>query len=333
MRLGGAWLALPVLLACLLTPALAQGPKPTAKPAAKPAPSAAKPDDGGTGLNLGKDDSGKPVAIQADQGIEWQQNNHVYIARGNASATRGTVSVFGDQLIAHYRSASKSAQPTPAADRADDPSGNTEIYRVECDGNVRIVTANQTLTGDHAVYDVDKASLVVTGKNLKMVTTRDVVTARDSLEWYDHDQLAVARGDAVAVRDQKRVRADVLTALVERDKTGAQHLTRVDAHGNVVVTSQDQIGRGDSGVYNVESGISTLLGNVRLTRGGNELRGQYAVIDLNHNVSRILSSPPSAKLTGGPAPGPVQGLIIPRQQGAPIVAPRQQGAPATAPTQ
>ncbi len=323
MRLGGAWLALSVLLVSLSAPAPAQAQKPAAKPAAQPAP-AAKPDaakaDAGSGLNFGKDDSGKPIAIHADQGIEWQQNTHIYIARGNASATRGGVSVLGDQLTAHYRAAARAAA-TPAADRAEDPSGNTEIYRVEVDGNVRIVTESQTLVGDHAIYDVDKSSLVVTGKNLKMTTPRDVVTARDSLEWYDHDQLAVARGDAVAVRDQKRVRADVLTALVERDKTGAQHLSRVDAHGNVVVTSQDQVGRGDAGVYNVDNGISTLIGNVRLTRGGNELRGQYAVIDLNNNVSRILSAPPSAKQTGA-APGPVEGLIIPRQQGAPTIAPK-----------
>ncbi|HUN47749.1 MAG TPA: LptA/OstA family protein [Stellaceae bacterium] len=333
MRRRSAWLALPVLVTCLLTPALAQAPKPTAKPAAKPAAAApAKNDDSksgaakndtSTGLSLGKDDNGKPVTIEADQGIEWQQNTHIYIARGNAKATRGAVSVEGDTLTAHYRAAGKSDGATPASDRGEDPSGNTEIYRVDCDGNVRIVTANQVLVGDHAVYDVDKASLVVTGKNLKLTTPRDVVTARDSLEWYDHDQLAVARGDAVAVRDQKKVRADTLTALVERDQSGTQHLTRVDAHGNVVVTSQDQIGRGDAGVYNVESGISTLIGNVRLTRGGNELRGQYAVIDLNHNVSRLLSTPPSTKLTGGPAPGPVQGLIYPHQQGAPVTTPKQ----------
>jgi lipopolysaccharide export system protein LptA len=310
-----------LLLVSLLAPALAQTPKP-AKPAAQPAPAAAAKPEAGSGLNFGKDDSGKPIAIHADQGIEWQQNTHIYIARGNASATRGGVSVLGDQLTAHYRAAAKAAtQPTPAADRAEDPSGNTEIYRVEVDGNVRIVTDSQTLVGDHAIYDVDKSSLVVTGKNLKMTTPRDVVTARDSLEWYDHDQLAVARGDAVAVRDQKRVRADVLTALVDRDKAGAQHLSRVDAHGNVVVNSQDQVGRGDAGVYNVDTGISTLIGNVRLTRGGNELRGQYAVIDLNNNVSRILSAPPSTKLTGT-SPGPVEGLIIPRQQGAPTVAPK-----------
>jgi len=30
-----------------------------------------------------------PLQVQADSGIEWQQNNQLYIARGNAVATRG----------------------------------------------------------------------------------------------------------------------------------------------------------------------------------------------------------------------------------------------------
>ncbi|HTZ78975.1 MAG TPA: LptA/OstA family protein [Stellaceae bacterium] len=328
MKSAGARLALPVLLASLLIPTLALAQKPATKSITKPAPAAtsnqsgAAKNDTSTGVSLGGDNSGKPVTIEADQGIEWQQNNHVYIARGNAKASRGTVTVMADMLTAHYRPTGNVAGTTPAADRGD-ASGNTEIYRVDADGHVRIVTDNQTLTGDHAVYDVDKASLVVTGKDLKLVSPRDVVTARDSLEWYDRQQLAVARGDAVAIRDQKKVRADVLTATVERDKSGTQHLSRVDAHGNVVVTSQDQIGRGDSGVYNVETGISTLIGNVRLTRGPNELRGQYAVMDLNHNVSRLLSAPPNAKLTGGRVPGPVEGLIIPHEQGPPVVKQRE----------
>src|SRR5579863_692043 len=41
----------------------------------------------------GGDNSNKPVNIQADSGIEWQQNNKVYIARGNAKATLGDDSV------------------------------------------------------------------------------------------------------------------------------------------------------------------------------------------------------------------------------------------------
>ena len=45
-----------------------------------------------------RDNSGKPVAIEAENGIEWQQNNRVYIARGNAKATRGDGTVTADTL-------------------------------------------------------------------------------------------------------------------------------------------------------------------------------------------------------------------------------------------
>jgi lipopolysaccharide export system protein LptA len=276
------------------------------------------------GLGLTTQDSNKPITIEADQGIEWQQNNRVYIARGHAKATRGQATVFGDTLVAYYRPIAKpgagSSDAAPerktSAGSSDPVGGNsTEIYRLEATGNVRIATETQTVYGDHAVYDVDRTLLVVTGKNLRLETPRDTLTARDSLEWYDDKQLAVARGDAVAIREGKHLRGDVLTASVTRAANEASHISRVDAHGNVLVSSQDQIARGDAGVYNVDTGIATLTGRVTLTRADNELRGQYAVVDLNNNVSRLLSAPPSTQLTEG-KPARVQGLLVPRQKPA-----------------
>ena len=49
----------------------------------------AQPSGAGASSGLGAQDNGKPIDIEADDGIEWQQNNRVYIARGNATATRG----------------------------------------------------------------------------------------------------------------------------------------------------------------------------------------------------------------------------------------------------
>src|SRR6516164_10919684 len=161
------------------------------------------------GLNLGAASDDRPIAISANSGIEWQQDAQVYIARGNAVAKRGTTEVDADTLTAHYR-------PSKAA------GGETEIYRLNADGHVTIKSETQTVVGDQAVWDVDQQMGIVTGKALKLTTTTDVVTARDSLEWYDQKQVAVARGDAVAVRENvKRVRADVLTAHMTKGKTNA----------------------------------------------------------------------------------------------------------------
>ncbi|HZT51517.1 MAG TPA: LptA/OstA family protein [Stellaceae bacterium] len=265
---------------------------------------------------LSGQDGGKPIGIEAENGIEWQQNNHLYIARGNATATRGDGSVSADTLYAFYRPAgpapadartSKDGKPAPFT------GGSTEIYRIEADGHVRFKTPTQTLTGDHAVYDVDKALLVVTGKRMQLDTPRQTITARDSFEWHDATQTGVARGDAVATQQDRSVRADVLTAIAERDAAGASKISRINANGNVIVSSPGQTARGDAGVYNLDTGIVTLAGHVRLTRGDNELRGRYAVVDLNRNISRLLSAPPDTKVAGGRPPR-VEGLLVPRSK-------------------
>jgi lipopolysaccharide export system protein LptA len=279
-------------------------------------------------------DNGQPMQIQADSGIEWQQDQHLYIARGNAVATRGAGEVHADMLIAHYREA-----------KNGNTGGNSEIYRVDAEGHVTIKRDAQTAVGDNAVYDVDQGLLVMTGKGLKLTTATDTVTARDSLEWYDQKQVAVARGDAVAIRNGKTIKGDVLTAYMVKTATGQakpgapaerapaarpakppatpaaapagapteeSKISRIDAQGHVVVLNATDTGHGDFGVYNADSGIATLIGNVVIARAKDVIKGQYAVMDLNKNVSRML---PASGAPGAP-PQRVEGLFVRQDQGA-----------------
>ena len=306
-------------------------------------------------------DSNQPIQIQADSGIEWQQDAHLYIARGNAVATRGAGEIHADTLIAHYREA-----------KGGNTGGNTEIYRVEAEGHVTLNRDAQTVVGDRAVYGVDQAIAVITGKGLKLTTATDVVTARDSLEWYDQKQVAVARGDAVAIRNGKTIKADILTAYMVKTapgqakpgqtkpgqaKAGApaarpapggvsgsapepakppltqaaapgqakpgaagaeakpaaeSKISRVDAQGHVIITNALDTGRGDFGVYNADTGIATLIGNVVMERGKDVIRGQRGVMDLNNNVSRMM--PGGAP--GAASPQRVQGLFVRQEKGA-----------------
>jgi lipopolysaccharide export system protein LptA len=253
-------------------------------------------------------------------------------------ATRGSTEVDADKLTAYYRRVKDEAHstaPPPADAQPGGPDSDTQIYRIDADGHVVLKGPTQTVVGDHAVYDVDQAIVVVTGKGLKMTTPQDVVTARDSLEWYDQKQIAVARGDAVAIRGDRRIRADVLTAYMEKTqqngtngakppaapaKPGAastqqdqeeSRIKRVDAEGHVVVTTPTDIGRGDYGVYNAKTGIVTLLHNVTITHGQDTIRGEYAVMDLNRNISRMMT----VANPGGPQPR-VQALLVRQPQPA-----------------
>lgn len=302
----------------------------------------AKPPAAAPGLNP---NDNQPIEIRADSGIEWQQNTKTYIARGHAVAIRGPTEVHADTLIAHYRDA-----------KGGNVGGNTEIYRLDAEGNVVIKKEGETITGEHAVYDVDQAVGVVTGKNLKMTTATDTITARDRFDWYDQKQIGVARGDAVAIRNGKTIRADVLTGYMtktaaapakpgEKPKPAAtpaaakpggkgapgdedSKLSRVDAQGHVVVTNGSDVGQSDYGVYNAQTGIVTLIGNAVITRDKDVIRGQYAVMDLNTNVSRMM--PSSAAEPGQHQQ--VRGLFIRRDPNtgkpATIIAPSASGAAA-----
>jgi lipopolysaccharide export system protein LptA len=312
------------------------------------------------GLSLGNVSQDRPIEVSADHGIEWLQDAQVYIARGNAMAKRGATEVHADTLTAHYRpikgtegkgTEGKGTEGTGTGGKGSgdkETGGETEIYRLDADGHVTIKGERQTVVGDQAVYDVDQQIGIVTGKALKMTTATDVVTARDSLEWYDQKQIAVARGDAVAMRDVKVIRADVLTAHMTKDKpepgggkpdkavpAAAQakprnaamplgdtdessKISRVDAQGHVLVSTETDVGRGDYGVYNADSGIATLLGNVTVTRGPNTIRGEYAVMDLNNNISRMMAAPGAP----GAAPTRVEGLFVRQDQAAPAGTPR-----------
>jgi len=268
---------------------------PQAAPATPSAP-AAKGSAGSSLLGGGK--SQGPLEVTSENGIEWQQGVKAYIARGNAIAKRGTTTLYADVITAYYRDVPNSSQ--------------TEIWRVVPDGHVRITTPTQEVVGDHGVYDVDQAVVVMTGKALKLTTPQDVVTARDSLEWYDAKQLAVARGDAVAVRGERRLRGDTLVAQVTQAPGEDSRISRVDGKGHVIVSGPNgQVGTGDTGVYNADTGIATLVGHVTVARGDDTVVGQYGVVDLQNGVSRILPRPPTAEDT---TRGRVQGIIIPRQK-------------------
>ena len=243
-------------------------------------------------LNMGSGGD-TPIEIFADNGIEWQQDNLVFLAKGNAKAVRGEVTVLADQLTAFY---------------TERPDGATEIYRLDADGNVKIQSPNQVASGEKAVYDVTREILVLSGGTPNMVTPDTKITATQQLEYWEQRQMAVARGKAEAIKDKRRVRADVLAAFFRKTKAGESKVYRVDAYDNVSVLTERDRAYGDRGVYDVETGIVTLSGSVRIERGKNELKGCKAEVNLNTGISRLFSCPggrtkgtlmPNAKETMG----------------------------------
>ena len=299
------------------------------------------------GIDLSR---GGPVDVTATDGIEWRQAEQVVIARGDARAVRGGSAVDAERLLARYRpSRGRGGAAAPAAAPEAALGGGSEIWRLEAEGNVRISTATDTARGDRAVYDIDQAVLVLSGRSLSLNSAQQVITARDSLEYWSGRRMAVARGDALVVdrQEDRRIRADTLVAYFledapgaaagaparppppvrpaaapgGREAPGAGRIDRIEAFGNVEIRTAAEVVRGDRGVYSPATCMARLLGTVRITRGDNQLNGREAIVNMCTGVARLVSSPG----------GRVQGLIQPNQDSSGGASPAPNAGPSGQP--
>jgi len=310
---------------------------------------------GAQGLDMSK---GGPVEVTSRDGIEWRQNEQVVVAKGDAHAVRADTTVIADTLTAHYRrkatpagaaprpsspasapgstpaaaQAAPAAEAAPAAAPAPPPTsgsggpdtGNNEIYRLEADGNVKIFNQTDLAVGDHAIYDMDQAVLLLTGKTMSLTTPQQVFTARDTMEWWSQKHMAVGRGLAtVTTSDGRFLGGDVLVGYTtppgaapvapkptqvaakpgsSDPMTGATgKLQRVEAFGHVVVRTATETVTGERAVYVADTGMARIAGNVHITRGQNVADGDEALTNMKTGISTLIRYPGKR----------VQGVVVP----------------------
>lgn len=267
----------------LAAPAWAEAPASpaatTAPAATAAAPAAANP--------LGMDGQSGPLEVTAQQSLEWHENEQMYRALGDAQAKRGDVTIGAHELRAFQRAGT---------------GGKKEIFKFAASGNVQITSKQQQIFGDDAVYDTDKQLALLTGKSLRFVNPDETVTARDALEYWPQKKQAVARGNAVAVRADRRVVADRMVAQFRDGAKGGLDLQQLVAEGHVVITTKTDVARGDKAVYDLANNKAHLTGKVSITRGASQLVGSAAEVDFKTGVSRM---------TAGGKDGRVQALFVP----------------------
>lgn len=241
-------------------------------------------------------ESNPPIDIEASDGIEWDRPKQLIIARGNARAVRGDLTVTGDVLTAFYR---------------NNADGTAEVYRLDGAGRVKITTPSQTATGDFATYDMTNTQLTLTrdktGDRLKVVTGDGEITADERIDYNQTSRVLVARGNALAVQPQQNLKGDVITATL-RDGSGAgrTQFQRVDADGNVDAKTPDERIIADKGTYFGDADTAVFTGAVKIFRGESVLDGCRAEFNLATGFSKLL---PCENATGRKAR--VRGVIVP----------------------
>lgn len=185
-------------------------------------------------------DDKQPLEITADKALEWNQTDKNYIARGNALAKQGDISVKADTLTATYAGA----------------NGNTsDITVLTADGNVTLSTATETATGDKAVYDLTTGKAVLSGVRPKVVQQgKNSIEADNIIVWTKDNVLdrAEATGNVIIINGEQTATGNKATY--------TSSTTIAELIGNVKVKQDNNWLQGDRAEMNMTTRVSKMTG-------------------------------------------------------------------------
>ncbi|MGH6868546.1 MAG: LptA/OstA family protein [Methylocella sp.] len=131
--------------------------------------------------------------------------------------------------------------------------------------------------------------------------------AAAKLDYFDKEQKLVYTGNVVATQGESKLQARTLVIfLTPKDPaatagapSSSSQIRRAEAAGPVTIVSKDQIGTGDSGVYDKSENKVYLIGNVTLTQGQTVTKGDKLIYDLNTNQAAVTGRVRSMFLPSG----------------------------------
>jgi lipopolysaccharide export system protein LptA len=150
------------------------------------------------------------------------------------------------------------------------------------------------------------ASPVLPGGNTKAPITVDA----SKLEYFDKDQKLIYSGGVVATQGESTMRASTMVVFLARPDEAATlqsdtgRIRRIEAAGPVTVTQVDQVGTGDSGLYDKAANKVYLIGNVVLSQGPNVTKGERdskLVYDLETGYAQVIGGRVNSIFTPGSA--------------------------------
>lgn len=124
----------------------------------------------------------------------------------------------------------------------------------------------------------------------------------DSLELQDRADRVVLAGGVTVTQAGLVLKASRLTAAYSNGGGGTD-VERLDATGGVIITKDDLRATSNAAIYDLDSSLITLIGDVKLVQGSNRLSGGRLVIDLNSGRSTINGGVSGAGASGGRVSG------------------------------
>ena len=233
--------------------------------------------------SLAQNKQSSPVSIEASVSLEWDQNNGVYIAIGDAIVEQDDKRLKADEIIARYDPASKGLHLTD----------------VSATGSVVFVDGDNVARGAKLDYRIGDETYDLSGPKAIVTSPRGIMTASGSITYNSSDinNIQVIAFGAASYKDDngRVVEGERVVAFLDEDG----EIENINAERNAkVVTPKGIVATADRLKFVAAQDRADLFGNVEIIDRGNIMRGARAEVEFDKEISRLLSDNAGKRVTG-----------------------------------
>ena len=209
--------------------------------------------------------------VEADKSIEYFEKQKIYVASGNAKASKGNFSVRADNITAFMGK-----------------TKNSNITAIEATGGVIIVNQDTIAKSGFARYNFKKNFIILKGNTQSIEAKKFKLESKKFISFDDIQKIAIGEGDVKLILSgpisisSKKIKANF-------DKINNK-LISASAQGNVKIKTKSETISCNSARYNNKTNLISLKGDVTIKRGKSILTGEKGYMNLNTRKSKIESS-------------------------------------------
>ena len=209
--------------------------------------------------------------VEADKSIEYFEKQKIYVASGNAKASKGNFSIKAERITA-FLGKTKSSN----------------ITDIEAIGNVIIMNQNTTAKSSFATYNFKNKFIILKGNNQSIESRKFRLLSKNFISFDDINKIANSEGDVkLFLSGPISITANRINANFDKINN---NLISANAKGNVKIKTKSETISSNSAKYDSNTDIISLKGNVIIKRDKSILTGEKGYMNLNTRKSRIESS-------------------------------------------
>ena len=209
--------------------------------------------------------------VEADKSIEYFEKQKIYVATGNAKASKGNFSIKAEKITAFMGK-----------------NKNSNITDIESTGNVIIIDQETIAKSSFAKYNFKNKFIILKGDNQSVESKKFRLVSKKIISFDNINKIANSEGDVkLFLSGPTTISSERINANFDKMNNT---LISASAQGKVKIQTKSETITCNLAKYDNKTNIITLKNNVIIKRDKSVLTGEKGYMNLKTRKSKIESS-------------------------------------------